>query len=46
MKNTISEMKNMLEGINSRLKGGDRISNLEDRGEENTQLQQQKEKGI
>ena len=45
MKSTISEMKYMLEGINSRLdEGEDWISNLEDKITENTQAEPQKEK--
>ena len=47
MKYTITEMKNTLEGINRRLdEAGDRISDLEDKVAENTQSEQQKEKGI
>ena len=47
MKNTVTEMKNTVEGINSRL--GDReehINDLEDRKMETTQSGQQKEKQI
>ena len=42
---TITEMKNTLEGISSRLEDAEeQISNLEDRLAEITQLKQQKEK--
>ena len=47
MKGTISEMKNTLEGINSRLdQTEDQISDLGDKVSENTQLEQQHEKRI
>ena len=45
MKNTITEMKNTLEGINSRItEAGERISDLEDRMVEFTAVEQNKEK--
>ena len=45
MKNTITEMKKTLEGINSRLdEAKDRIRYLEDKVAESTQSEQQKEK--
>ena len=47
MKNKISEMKNTVEGIKSRLdKGEDQISELEDKAEKNTQNEQEKEKRL
>ena len=47
MKNTISEMKNTPEGINSRLdETEDQISDLGDKLSEHTQSEQQKEKSI
>ena len=47
MKNAISEIKNTLEGINSRLgEAEDHISNLETKVAENTQSQLQREKKI
>ena len=44
MNNTITEMKNTLEGINSRITGKERISDLEDRMLEITAVEQNKEK--
>ena len=45
MNNTINEMKNILEGINSRItEGEERISDLEDRMVEFTATAQNKEK--
>ena len=45
MKNTISELKNTVEGINSRLdEAKDWISKLEDKVEKNTQNEKGKEK--
>ena len=45
MKYTITEMKNTLEGINSRLDDiKEQISKLEDRGMENTEVEQKKDK--
>ena len=45
MKNTITEIKNKLEGTSSRLyDAGEKISNLENRLVEFTQSEQQKEK--
>lgn len=45
MKCTIAEMKNTLEGINSRLDDiKEQISKLEDRGMENTEAEQKKDK--
>ena len=45
MNNTISEMKNTLEGINSRItEAEERISDLEDRMVEFTAVEQNKEK--
>ena len=45
MNNTITEMKNTLEGINSRItEAEERISDLEDRGVEFTAMVQNKEK--
>ena len=44
MNNTITEMKNTLEGINSRITGKERISDLEDRMLEITAAEQTKEK--
>ena len=47
LKNTITKMKNILEGINSRLnKAENQIGNLGDKIAENTQSEQQKEKRI
>ena len=47
MNNTISEMKNTLEGINSRItEAEERISDLEDRMVEITVTEQNKEKRI
>ena len=46
MKNKITERKNTLEGINSRLGDTEVISDLEDRIKEITQSKQQKEKQI
>ena len=47
MKNTISEIKNKLEGITSRLdKTEGWISDLEDKKEKNTQIEQQHEKRL
>ena len=45
MKNTTSEIKNTLEGINKLDKAEHQISDLEDGIEEDTQLEQQQEKG-
>ena len=44
MYNTITEMKNTLEGINSRITEAERISDLEDRMVESTAPEQNKEK--
>ena len=44
MNNTITEMKNTLEGINSRITAEERISDLEDRMVEITATEQNKEK--
>ena len=45
MKTTISEMKNTLEGINSRLaEAEDQISDLKDKKTEKNQAEQQKKK--
>ena len=45
MKDTISEMRNILEAIHRGLdEAGDQIRNLEDRVAENTQTERQKEK--
>ena len=44
MNNTITEMKNTLEGINSRITGKERISDLEDRMLEITAAEQNKER--
>ena len=45
MKNTITEMKNSVEGINCRLEETeDQISSLEGKIAENNHLEQQKEK--
>ena len=45
MNNTITEMKNTLEGINSRItEAEERISDLEDRAVEFTAVEQNKEK--
>ena len=47
MKNTINEIKNSLEGINSKLGGTEEyINDLEGRIMENTQSEEQKEKQI
>ena len=47
MKNTISERKNTLEGINSRLnEAEDLISNLKDKVVVNTKSKQQKKKNF
>ena len=47
IKNAISEINNTLEGIKSRLyEAENQISDLEDKGERNTQAEQQKGKGI
>ena len=47
MKNTTSEIKNTLEGMNSSLEEAeDQISDLEDRGEKNTQSEHQKQKSF
>jgi len=47
MKNSTTEIKNTLEGINSRLEDAEeRIGNLEDRVMEGNQAEQQKEKRI
>ena len=44
MKYTITEMKNTLEGINNRLDDiKEQISKLEDRGMENTEVEQKKD---
>ena len=44
MNNTITEMKNALEGINSRITEAERISDLEDRMVEFTAAEQNKER--
>ena len=44
MNNTITEMKNTLEGINSRITEAEHISDLEDRRVEFTAMEQNKEK--
>ena len=44
MTNTITEMKNTVEGINSRITEAERISDLEDRMVEFTTVEQNKEK--
>ena len=44
MNNTITEMKNTLEGINSRITEVEQISDLEDRMVEFTATEQNKEK--
>ena len=44
MNNTITEMKNTLEGINSRITEAEQISDLEDRMVEFTAVEQNKEK--
>ena len=44
MNNTITEMKNILEGINSRITEAERITDLEDRMVEFTAMEQNKEK--
>ena len=46
MKNTILEMKNSLEGLNSRVDDTERISKLDERLEEITQAEHIKEKRI
>ena len=47
MNSTINEIKNSLEGINSRItEAEERISNLEDKIVEITTAEQKKEKGI
>ena len=47
MKNTISKMKNVLEGINNRLDEAEhQIRNLKEKVAENAQPEQQKEKNI
>ena len=47
MNNTISELKNAVEGMKSRLDEADRrISELEDKVEKNTQKEQEKEKRL
>jgi len=46
MKNSITEIKNILEGINSRSEDTEQISELEDRVMESSQAEQQKEKRI
>ena len=47
MKNTISEIKNTLEGITSRLDvAEDSISEVEEKAERNTQVQQLHEKRL
>ena len=47
MKNTVTEMRNVLEGDNRRLDEAEgRISNMEDKVEENIQSEHQKEKII
>ena len=46
IKNTIMEMKTTLPGINRLDEAEDQISSLEDKGAENTQSEQQKEKRI
>ena len=46
MNNKISEIKNILEGITSRLDDAeDRISELQDKVAKNTQIEQEKKKG-
>ena len=42
MKNTLNEMKNTLQEINSGDEGENQIRDLEDKEAENTQLKQQK----
>ena len=44
MKNPITEIKNTLEGINSRLEKEEQISNLVDKVMENNQSEQETEK--
>ena len=45
LKNRVTEMRNTLEGINSRSEEAEEwISNLEDRGVESTQAEKKKEK--
>ena len=47
MKNTISELKNTVEGIKSRLdEADDQSSELKDKVEKNTQTEQEKEKRL
>jgi len=46
MKNSITEIKNILEGINSRSEDTEQISELEDRVMESSQAEQQKGKRI
>ena len=47
MKNTISQIKNILEGITNRLdEAEDQISDLEDKGERNTKVEQLHEKRL
>ena len=47
MGNTLNEMKNILQGINSRVdETENRINNLEDKEAENAQSEQQEEKRI
>ena len=47
MKNTISEIKNTLEGITSRLdEAEDQVSELEDKWERNAQIEQLHEKRL
>ena len=46
MKNSITEIKNTLEGINSRLENAEDISHLEGSIMESNQVEQQREKGI
>ena len=45
METIITEMKNTLKGINSRLDKADQISNLEDKITESTRSEQQKARG-
>ena len=44
MNNTITEMKNALEGINSRITEAEHISDMEERAVETTATEQKKEK--
>ena len=46
MNNTINEIKNSLEGINSRITEAERISDLEDKIVEITATEQNKEKSM